>query len=226
MSQSRDPLQPFSLVIRLIFGGLVAVWLVGLVAAVFSENFSFGGVDKAVLCVEPEVRVAGGEYEEALASYWATLREMTVKPGSELLVTGLRMCDFTPSVEQRALSGLASLPSALVYLVIFFLFYRLVRAAATRGPFAPDVAARLRTIGWTLIVGGYLGSAVGDAATLALQNTFTMPGTDFHHGPVFILLGGVLSFSPTEALTGLGLLTIARLMRVGARMHEDLRGTV
>lgn len=224
---SRNPLQPFSFAVRFVFGFLVVATVGGFGYAAFTDRASFLGVgDTSVVCAHPEVRFAGGEYEEALAPYWNVLRDETVKPGSELLVERVRLCDLDASPAQGVLEALTGAPSYLLYLSVFFLFFRLVRAAEKNGPFHPLVAGRLRTLGWTLIVGGYLAEAVRDAAEAALANTFVVPGTALYTEPGLVLWESVLTLPIANLLAGLGLLTLARIMRIGARMHEDLAGTV
>ncbi|ROO90766.1 hypothetical protein EDD29_8505 [Actinocorallia herbida] len=77
-----------------------------------------------------------------------------------------------------------------------------------------------------LIIGGYLAHAAHDVAEGALENTFSVPGTDLHTGTGYLLLEGVLTLPLADLLAGLGLLTIARIMRIGARMHDELSATV
>ncbi|GAA0966620.1 DUF2975 domain-containing protein [Actinocorallia libanotica] len=217
---SRNPLQPFSFAVRFVLVLLVTSTVVGVLLVVSKEGY-FMGAGGSLVCTTPELRFAGTEYDKGLTAY----REL-VRPDTMILMKSMQMCDDTPSMTQRALDSMTQAPGFLLYFTVFFLFFRLLRTAETDGPFSPLVAVRLRIIGWTLIVGGYLAHAVQDGMSAALVDTFAVPGDLMHNGIGLILLEGALTLPLPDLLTGLGLLTIARIMQVGARMRDDLAGVV
>lgn len=217
----RNPLQPFSAAVRFVFALLVVFTIAGIGFMAFGNRTSFLGVGDTSVCVTPELRFGGTDFEKGLAPF----KEM-IEPGAGVMVKNLSICDHTPSAMRRALSSLTQAPEFVLYFAVFFLFFRLVRAAESDGPFSPLVAARLRTVGWTLIIGGYLAHAVQDAAETALENTFAVPGSMMDDGNGMVLADGLLTLPLPDLLTGLGLLTIARIMKVGAQMHDDLAGTI
>ncbi|WP_157964045.1 DUF2975 domain-containing protein [Actinocorallia populi] len=218
---SRNPLQPFSFAVRFILALLVISTVSGVLYTAFNDRTSFLGVGDTAVCTTPELRFAGNEYDKGLTGY-----RKLVQPDTMLLVKNLQMCDDTPSMTQRVLYSMTQAPGFLLYFTVFFLFFRLLRTAETDSPFSPLVAVRLRVIGWTLIAGGYLAHAIQDGMDAALVDTFAVSDDILHNGIGIILLEGVLTLPLTDLLTGLGLLTIARVMQVGTRMREDLAGVV
>jgi hypothetical protein len=88
------------------------------------------------------------------------------------------------------------------------------------GPFVVPVASRLRFLGWFVLIGSV-------AATVA-QNLgaayFLARAVDQPVPVVSDALNGSIVGIPL--LAACGLLTLARIMRVGARMQDDLAGTV
>lgn len=208
------------------FALLVGLTVAGTAATVFDDHSSFLGSGTGRVCAEPQVTFGGGEYDKALAPYREMLNREVVAPDAAVTVAGLRVCDHTPATAQRVLDSLTQAPEFLLYFAVFFLFFRLLRAAESDGPFSPLVAGRLRTTGWTLIVGGYLAHAIQNAARTALENTFAVPDGMLHYGSGFVVAKGVFTLPLTDLLTGLGLLTVARILRVGARMRDEPAGAI
>lgn len=89
------------------------------------------------------------------------------------------------------------------------------------GVFTARVAGLLRVAGWWLLLGCLVGELVEAGAhaallaTLARDHPFTADSWLGSGKPPYALV-----------LTALGILTVARVMRAGAAMREDLDGTV
>ncbi|MBW8483827.1 DUF2975 domain-containing protein [Actinomadura parmotrematis] len=218
---ARSSLRPFSFVARFGFFLLAACALAAIGLLLFSDHADIAGLGRGgTVCISPDLQVAGTGLEDM------PLLQHALKLGHTSPNARISMCAAAPTMAQRALSALAQLPVSLLYLAVFFLFARTVRAAEADGPFTPRVAGLLRAAGWTLLVGGYLAHAVQDTAGGALENTFAVRGDVFFHTTGDIVLGGVVTFPLWTLLAGLGLLTIARILKVGARMHDELAATI
>ncbi|GAA2624048.1 DUF2975 domain-containing protein [Actinomadura fulvescens] len=142
-----------------------------------------------------------------------------LKPGVRLSMTELDVCQDDAGPGLQALHVATRLPSFLVYTGALVLLWRLVRAAMRFGPFSRVNARRLRFIGWWVGGGGAVAVICERTAHWALAQRM------FKDGPE--LVATVTAAIPwTLIVTGVGLLTVARILEVGVRMHEDLEGTV
>jgi hypothetical protein len=128
----------------------------------------------------------------------------------------LRVAIDRPSAPLYALAVLGRLPTTLVYAAFFVLLWRLVRAARRRDPFSAEHARRLRVLGG-LLAGGALTAAVLEALARGMLSAMVLTSDRFVFS--YDVPGGAL-------IGGLGLLAVAEVVRAGARMREDLEGTV
>lgn len=129
-----------------------------------------------------------------------TVLELSSSPEAERVVMGLRAI---------AVVGLATIP--LNYLI----FKRLLGIAETvreGDPFVPENAARLQAIAWALVALQLLGLVVW-----ALAEAISTPAH-----PIDIDAG----FSANGWLAVLLTFVLARVFAEGARMRQDLEGTV
>jgi hypothetical protein len=142
-------------------------------------------------------------------------------PGATAAAVPTSVCVTRPSASQRILSILTTAPSAVLYLAIVVLVFRLLIVVRLLGPFVVPVASRLRFLAWFVLIGSVL-ALVGQniAGALFLASTISQPV------PV---AGDALSGLTNlwvPLLAACALLTLARIMRTGARMQDDLAGTV
>ena len=130
------------------------------------------------------------------------------------------VCVQHPSSGQYALSFLTQAPTALLMLAILALVVRLLIVVRRRGPFVTQIASGLRFLAWFILAGGVAATAVQSAASAYfLQTTIS--------DPVPVLADTISGMNPwVPVLAACSLLTLARIMRVGARMQDDLAGTV
>ena len=135
----------------------------------------------------------------------------------------LSVCVMNATDRQRALVYLGSAPLTLFKLAIFALVAWLLLVARREGPFVPRVHRMLWFLGWFVIVGSVAVSVARDAAGayfLASAVSVPVPVKD---DVVSALYDAVLS---VPVLAGCAVLTLARIMRAGALMRDDLEGTV
>ena len=139
--------------------------------------------------------------------------------GVSVNTTGYRFFAGDPDVGQRLWYTLTLLPSALLFGGALLLAYRLIRGAERDGIFTVATAARLRTLGWFLLIGGLAKMVVETVATNRLLTTMVVSEVGW-------MRPGFWSIPWTVLVTAAGLLTFARIMRIGAEMRKDLEGTV
>jgi hypothetical protein len=130
------------------------------------------------------------------------------------------VCVPHPDAGQRALAFLTAAPGALVGLAVLALVGWLLLTVRREGPFAPRVAGILRFLGW-FVPAAWLAAQVAhnlaSAYFLASAETEPVPAADDAFSGLSVLM---------PLLAACTLLTLARIMRVGSRMRDDLTGTV
>ena len=144
------------------------------------------------------------------------------RPGASSDLADVGVCVMQPSGGQRALGVLTSAPEALLYAAIVLLVLRLLVVVRRRGPFVVQVAARLRFLAWFVLAGSITASIIQHVAAGYLVATAIRQ-------PVPIASDAIAAVVPTlllALLVACGLLTLSRMMRAGARMQDDLAGTV
>jgi hypothetical protein len=132
------------------------------------------------------------------------------------------VCANQPTLSQRTLVTLTQIPTVVLYVAILLLLWWLVRTVRRTGPFAPLVAARLRFLAWFILAGVLVVTAGQSVAGSAFASTVVADSVPVISNAVNAELN---SWVP-PVLIACGLLTLARVLRVGARMSEDLAGTV
>jgi len=147
-------------------------------------------------------------------------RPMTSVTGAS---ASMSVCVLHATDGQRALAYLNSAPGTLFGLVVFALVAWLLIIARRKGPFVPQVYQMLSCIGWFVIAGSVAVSVTQAAAGsyfLASAMTVPVPVRDDILSALYAAVLGV------PVLAGIAVLTLARVMRAGALMRDDLEGTV
>ena len=135
----------------------------------------------------------------------------------------MSVCVMHATGGQRALAYLGSAPPTLFKLAIFALVAWLLLVARREGPFTPRVHRMLMVLGWFVIAGSAVVSvAHGVAGAYFLASTVTVP-VPVKDDVLSALYGAVLG---APVLVGCAVLTLARIMRAGSLMRDDLEGTV
>ena len=134
----------------------------------------------------------------------------------------VQLCASHPTAGQRVLVSLTQVPFVALYLAVILLLGQLLRVIRSAGPFAVIVARRLHFLGWFVLAGSLVVAVVQSVAQSAFVSTVVT-------GPVpavrdAVDAGIAVIFVPL--LIACGLLTLARVIRVGAQMSDDLAGTV
>jgi hypothetical protein len=135
----------------------------------------------------------------------------------------MSVCVMNATGGQRALAYVGSAPPALFKLAVFALVAWLLLVARRQGPFAPRVHRMLMVLGWFIIAGSIVASlAHGVAGAHFLASAVTVP-VPVKDDVLSALYDAVLG---APVLVGCAVLTLARIMRAGSLMRDDLEGTV
>jgi hypothetical protein len=196
--------------ILILAAGLLAIVLI---FAVFGQIQLFG-LGSGPACSGAR---ANGIALTATAGPLAHLRAGVTSGGGQIL-----LCASHPTTGQRLLVAMTWVPTVAFYLAVVLLLGQLLRVIRSGGPFAVTVARRLRFLGWFVLAGSLVvtaGQSVAQSAFASTVITGSVPAAS-HAADA----GIDVIFVPL--LIACGLLTLARVIRAGARMSDDLAGTV
>jgi hypothetical protein len=132
------------------------------------------------------------------------------------------LCVNKPTIGQRTLATLTEAPATALYLAVLVLLWQLLRTVRKAGPFAVLVARRLRFLAWFILSGALAVAAGQGVAQSAFASTAVTDSVPIASNAINGVINGLL----LPALIACGLLTLARMIRVGNQMSEDLAGTV
>ena len=130
------------------------------------------------------------------------------------------VCAAHPTAGQALAAAVTVLPIDLLRLGALYLAMRLTRTAARDGVYTVQAARLLLILGWWLLAGGLVATVIEAFARLNLLGQLVTWPVDWGQWSV------AWSVSWPVAWIGLGLITLARIMRIGAGMRADLEGTV
>ena len=199
----------------------ILMFSVSLVAAVLltspwsQSTVEFYGFSAGPVCADVPLN---GLSETGGGSTIANLRPQTsAGTGGQVY-----LCASHPTFGQRTLVTLTQAPAAGLYLAILLLLWRLVRTIRREGPFADLVAGRLRFLAWFILAGSAAVAAGQSLAQSAFAATIVTDSVPADSNVTGALTDGLV----LPVLVACGLLTLARVIRAGARMSDDLAGTV
>ncbi|MBV9793021.1 MAG: hypothetical protein JO016_03705 [Actinobacteria bacterium] len=210
------------LFLRLTLLGLVLPPLLGLLNGGRPDLYGFGSGNVCATVTINGLAESGSQPVAQLRS------GMSSAPGNVWL------CANHPTLAQRFLVTLTQLPMALLWLTVLILLWRLVSQVRRTGPFDATVTRRLRFLAWFVLAATLAANALQSYAAAAFTATGyprPLPGlVGLDQIPVPIgqdTINGVLGTSWTPLLLVVcGLLSLARIVRVGGQLHDDLVGTV
>jgi hypothetical protein len=143
-----------------------------------------------------------------------------LSPGVHATWSTASVCAPHPSGRQALADTITMLPIDLLRLGALYLAQRLARTATRDGVYTDQAARLLLILGWWLLAGGLVATVAEAFARINLLGQLVTWNVDWGQWPV------TWSVSWPVAWTGLGLITLARVMRTGAGMRADLEGTV
>ncbi len=141
--------------------------------------------------------------------------------GSQAMIGNVILCASHPDTVQRLAGLLAAWPSVILWVGFLVQIRGLLRIASQPGGlYSLPTAARLRRLGWFLTAGALAAAIIQTAANLViLLSQIHYPGLNWFQPDK-------LHLSVSALLAGLALITVARVMRVGVTMREELDVTV
>ncbi|MFF0189367.1 DUF2975 domain-containing protein [Streptomyces sp. NPDC005244] len=216
MARASNPLEPISTAIKAIITVIAVLLAAGVLGAMTQDGVHFrvlGIGDKNVCASDTSTTVGGGEVppQELQAAPGATV-DMDAHPN---------YCTDDPTTPQSLLNIAKQIPSALFTVGALLLALWLIRGAQGEGLFTARTAYRLRMLGWWLLAGSVLSAVATSVAEQALVGSLS------RSDDAGALTGLLIWNAPYMALlTGLGVLSFARVMRIGITMREELDGTV
>jgi hypothetical protein len=142
-------------------------------------------------------------------------------PGSTASLGSATICANHPGSSLRLAGLLAVWPYTVLWGAFLFRLNGLLKAASEpRGLYSPLTAARLRGLGWLMVGGGLAAGIIESAAKIVIFTRLV------HYPGLGWFEPFQLNFSFLTLIIGLALLTLARVMRIGVMMREELDVTV
>lgn len=220
-AQRRKLTQPLGSV-TVIFSALLLAFLALLTVSTVHGSGAILGFGHTFICADAPGSYGSGNWN-------ASTFGVTALPGASVQVNGtIQACtSFHPSITQRTLYALTSLPSWLIWGSVLFLLVRLIIIARREGPFTLRTAAVMRRLGWLIIAGTVVAALIEAFAQHELLGTMLrMPASlaSFCYGLILTLPFNPML--PVAALAGAALLTFARITRLGVDMDDEIQGTV
>ena len=208
----RNPMFPLHTAAKVVLGVAFAVVVDGALMAAFGVTSFLGFGSNVETCVNAPWGVA---HVNGIGNPLGGLR-----PGISTAPGTFQVCANQPGITQRLLSDLTTVPSGLLYVGLAVLVIQLARTTAGQGTFTLRTAGQLRRLAWVLMIGELVAGGVRAAATLELFDSMTT----YRTSPV-----AVVEFWPFPWLAlfvSLGLLTFARIVRLGVTMREENEATI
>jgi hypothetical protein len=202
------------------FGLLLLLLALAGVGLVLFQPHSGSGSGSFSLCVSPGISTGSGNPPIGGG--------FTARPGATLMVSGsLQGCLTHPGVGQWLLYCLMLIPSVVVWAGVIVLLWLLMRTARREGPFTPSVATAMRRLGW-FILGGSVTAGVLHTIALGQLTAAMMSSTGFNLPSLYVgpIWGAVRGVAPVPLLAGAALLTLARIIRLGSAMDDEIKATV
>ena len=202
----RNPLEPIASTVGCLIG--LAVLLLLLSLLVHQASWGEGPVCTSVPADGIPLRISG-------------LAVPGQVRGSQATVQTVQLCVNHPGTRLRLAGLLASWPSGILWLGFLVQAYRLLTIASRPGGlYSLATAARVRRLGWFLTAGALAAGVMETAANMAIfLSQVHAPGLNWFEPDK-------LHLSVATLLAGLALITLARVMRVGVTMREELDVTV
>jgi hypothetical protein len=216
-TRAASPLQPITRTVNVLLAVTLAGLVLGGVGSLLgqAEFFGFKAGDPPDVCIDTDIF--------AVHAGPGHLPVQGLGPHDRARVDTMTVCFSHVSAVGRIFGIFTHLPSLLFFMGVMLLIRRTLGAAEANGIYTPATANRIRALGWFLIVGVFVVPVVETLARSGVMAS-RLPYANWTSG--FHLWNDVFPFSIPVLLTGIGLITFARIMRIGAMMRADLEGTV
>jgi hypothetical protein len=179
-----------------------------------------GGVAIPVPNSQPYSKVCLATGPALLQHAGSGLSHPGLAPGVHATWATAFVCTAHPTVGQALAFAVTLLPLDLLRLGALYLAMRLARAAARDGIYTAQAARLVLLLGWWLLAGGLVATIAEAVARMNLLGQLVTWHIDWGQWPA------AWSVSWPVFWFALGLIILARVMRIGAGMRADLEGTV
>jgi hypothetical protein len=206
-SSPGNPLEPIATAVGCLTGLLILVLLLSLL--VHQASWGNGPVCASVGPDDP-IGIASGK-----------VSVLGLSAGSRASLSSVTICADNPTAALRVAGLLAAWPYTILWGIFFFRLRGLLKAASEPGGlYAAATAARLKGLGWLMTGGAVAAGFVESAAKVFIfPRLVRYPGIGWFDP-------GQFDFSFWTLFIGLALITVARVMRLGVTMREELDVTV
>ncbi|HEY2553559.1 MAG TPA: DUF2975 domain-containing protein [Streptosporangiaceae bacterium] len=141
--------------------------------------------------------------------------------GSHASLARVQICTSNPASSLRLAGAIAEWPYLALWGIFLFRLNRLMKSASQPGGiYSAATAARLRGLGWLMTGGGIAAGVIGSAAKIFIFTRLV------HYPGLGWFAPFQVNFSFSTLIVGLTLITVARVMRLGVTMREELDVTV
>jgi hypothetical protein len=203
-----DPLEPMARVTRFVLDVAGIVLALGVVGVFLGQGFLAHRLCAADPGIQMELRPG----------------QLAGLPGIMVTSSGVSFCTEHATAGQKLLNGLVQLSDLALLACVLFIVSRVIREAKRHGVFSDRLPRALRGLGWFIVLGGLVTMQVKASAQALLLNTLEPPGYDAYQ-PAWLGVG-LWDMPWATLLAGVGVLTFARIIRIGVTMRRDLEETV
>jgi hypothetical protein len=216
-AKPRNPLEPLASVVGWAFRLAVVAAVARVISALLGRGPMFGwGGGPSDVAGSVCMNTAGG----LLQHTGSGLSHSGMGAGISANWTTANVCVAHPTISQSLAAMLTQLPTTLLFLGALYFAQRLTRIAARDGVYTAQAARLLLILGWWLLAGELAATAIEALARMSLLSQLVTWTVDWGQWFVAWYLSWPVVF------IGLGLITLARVMRIGVSMRADLEGTV
>lgn len=208
----RDPLGPLDAITSLLATVLLVVFALGGVATIFTDDITFFGVNGPEICIETDSSLGATSDPDSTNREFFGLRDDVTTYPSRTTV-----CDPSPALADRALTGLSIIPTFAVFVGFLVLTQRTIKYARRHGLFSESLAKRIERLGWLVAI-GLVGAAFIEWLASGLLLNRLVPLESWNRGSFSISVVGVIG--------AYGIISVGRVMARAAALQEEADATI
>jgi hypothetical protein len=212
----RNRLETIATVLAWVFWLAVAVTVLQVILALSRSGALLTRVPNS----QPGALVCLNAAQQLLQHAGSGLAHPGLSPGVRATWNTASLCTAHPTAGQGLAFAVSLLPLGLLRLGVLYLAMRLARTAAADGVHTAQFARLVLILGWWLLAGGVVATIAEAFARMNLLGQLVTWNIDWGRWPA------AWSVSWPVFWFALGLIILARIMRIGAGMRADLEGTV
>lgn len=219
-TKTKDPLLPLELVFWVLSRFMLLFLVVSVVLMPF-RDVSIAGINDPHVCrtVDTDVALSPPMSTDALSRALEL-----VPPGGDfrhgsIHADATSVCLDDASLGTQVVGNADTVFRLLWFLGILLITLRMIKVARTDGLFTTGTARILRWLGWWVTLGSLFQSLLSQIADQRIVADAL--GTDAAWG-----FPGWPSLDPAVLLTGIGIITFARVMRQAVELQDDVDATI